>query len=192
MSYFLENVKKEIDILIDTIDESEVDKACELILKSNRVHITGIGKPSYVARYISSLLSSTGTPCYFLDGTEAIHGSLGQVLEDDVVIAISNSGNTKELNLTINALKNNNIKIISVTGNKNSKLAKESAVCLIAHTDIEGDTLNKPPRISYLLETIILQYVSIKIQEQKDIDLELYYKWHPGGSLGESIREVIS
>ena len=139
----------------------------------------------------ASLLSSTGTSAYILDGTEAVHGSAGQVMPGDVVIAISNSGETEELKSTITALKNNDAKIIAVTGNKDSWLAKQGDVFLFAGVDEEGGDLNKAPRSSIIAETIILQSLSVLLQNKKGLTLQQYVKWHPGGSLGKSIKEVL-
>ena len=125
---FLDIETNEIQNFIDQIDEASLINARDLILEAernkNRVHVTGIGKPGHVAGYIASLLSSTGTPAYELHGTEAVHGSSGQVQEGDVVIAISNSGETNELKATVETLKRNGAKIISVTGNPESWLDK--------------------------------------------------------------------
>ena len=110
-----------------------------------RVHVTGIGKPGHVAGYGASLLSSTGTPSYFLHGTEAVHGSCGQLEEGDVVIAISNSGETVELKATVLAVKNNGCRVIGITGNAESWLAKESDALLLAHVDEEGGPLRATP-----------------------------------------------
>ena len=90
---------KQLEMAGNLIQEAE-QKGC-------RIHVTGIGKPAHLAGYAASLLSSTGTPAYFLDGTEAVHGSAGQVAEQDVVIVISNSGNTAELKQTVTTLKQN-------------------------------------------------------------------------------------
>lgn len=190
---FLESLSNEVTNFIKVIDEEAINKTCELILESEknngRIHVTGIGKPGHVSGYISSLLSSTGTPAYTLHGTEAIHGSSGQVVEGDVVIAISNSGETQELKSTIETLKANGAKIIGVSGNKNSWLSKASDVFLFAGVENEGDTLNKAPRASIIAEIIVLQALSITLQYSKNLDLNQYLKWHPGGSLGKSIRE---
>ena len=191
---FLANIKEEIDKYIDTIDLDKIEEAAKIILnaeaKGNRVHVTGIGKPGHVAGYIASLLSSTGVPTYELHGTEAVHGSSGQVMPGDVVIAISNSGETMELQATVRTLLANGAHIISCTGNDQSTLAKESEVCLKAHVDKEGDSLNKPPRASIIAEILILQTLSDVLLEYKKLDLNQYVKWHPGGSLGKSIREM--
>lgn len=195
LTSYLDTSKNEVSEFISNIDYKALNKAKELILnaeqKRNRVHVTGIGKPGHVAGYVASLLSSTGTPTYELNATEAVHGSAGQVREGDVVIAISNSGETKELKATIQTLKNNKASVISVCGNPNSWLAIQGDAFLFAGVQAEGDNLNKPPRSSILAEIIILQCLSVLLQEEKGLTLQQYVKWHPGGSLGESIREVI-
>lgn len=182
-----------IQKFIHETDETALIAAKTLILESEakggRLHVTGIGKPGHVGGYIASLLSSTGTPAYFLDGTEAVHGSSGQVREGDVVIAISNSGETQELRATVETLKRNGAVIISVTGKKESWLAKAGDAFLFAGVDEEGDSLNKPPRASILAEVIVLQALSVLLQEAKGLNPQQYVKWHPGGSLGQSIRE---
>ena len=192
---FLDIETNEIQNFIDQIDEASLINARDLILEAernkNRVHVTGIGKPGHVAGYIASLLSSTGTPAYELHGTEAVHGSSGQVQEGDVVIAISNSGETNELKATVETLKRNGAKIISVTGNPDSWLAKQGDAYLFAGVKQEGDDLNKPPRSSILAEIIILQRLSILLQNEKHLDPKQYVKWHPGGSLGKSIKETL-
>lgn len=192
---FKDNIKNEVDTFIDAIDQETLEAAKDLICETKkahgRIHITGIGKPSHVSHYMASLFSSTGTPAYFLDGTEAVHGSAGQVLPGDVVIAISNSGNTEELKKSVITLKNNGAKTIGVTGNKNSWLAANTDVFLFAGVDKEGDTLNKPPRASILAEIIVLQCLSVLLQEECRLDEQTYYKWHPGGALGASIKEKI-
>lgn len=188
---FFETTSGEINKFIQTISVEPLIEAKELILssekKGGRVHVTGIGKPGHVAEYIASLLSSTGTPAYFLDGTEAIHGSAGQVRSGDIVLSISNSGETAELKKTVQTLKNNGAKIISITGKKNSWLSKNSDCFLFAGVEQEGDPLNKPPRASILVEVLLLQALSVLLQQEKGITNTEYVKWHPGGTLGQSI-----
>ena len=127
---------REMKDLIDHVDNEKYLQAASLILEAqergNRIHITGIGKPGHVSAYGASLLSSTGTPTYFLHGTEAVHGSCGQLVAGDVLIAISNSGETAELKATINAVKNNGCHVIAVTGNEDSWLASQAEVHLFA------------------------------------------------------------
>ena len=190
---FLDILSSEVSTFISSIDEQAINHARDLILESEknhgRVHVTGIGKPGHVSGYISSLLSSTGTPAYTLHGTEAVHGSSGQVVPGDVVIAISNSGETQELKATVETLKANGAKIIGVSGNADSWLKNASDSFLFAGIKKEGDDLNKAPRASILAETIALQSLSVALQYAKGLDSQKYLKWHPGGSLGQSIRE---
>ena len=195
LKQYLDILSKETKKIINDVDYNSLAAAEKLILEAeennNRVHVTGIGKPAHLSGYIASLLSSTGTSAYILNGTEAVHGSAGQVMPGDVVIAISNSGETEELKSTITALKNNDAKIIAVTGNKDSWLAKQGDVFLFAGVDEEGGDLNKAPRSSIIAETIILQSLSVLLQNKKGLTLQQYVKWHPGGSLGKSIKEVL-
>lgn len=191
---FLDIEFEELKKFADSIDEQTLESAKNLILEAeknhNRVHVTGIGKPGHVAGYAASLLSSTGTPTYELHGTECVHGSAGQVVPGDVVIAISNSGETAELKATVETLKSNGAKIISVTGKPESWLAKKGDVALIAGVDREGDSMNKPPRASILVEIMILQCLSILLQNERNLTPQQYVKWHPGGSLGKSIKDA--
>ena len=190
---FLSIAKESVDKYVAGIDFAALSAAKQLILdaeaKGNRLHVTGIGKPGHVAGYAASLISSTGTPAYELHGTEAVHGSCGQLAAGDVVIAISNSGETGELKATVTCLKGVGVHIIALTGNPNSWLANEAEVALIAGVKQEGDSMNKPPRASILAEIIELQCLSILLQNEFGLDPKQYVKWHPGGALGASIRE---
>ena len=190
---FLSIAKESVDEYVAGIDFAALSAAKQLILdaeaKGNRLHVTGIGKPGHVSGYAASLFSSTGTPTYELHGTECVHGSAGQTRPGDVVIAISNSGETGELKSTVTCLKGVGVHIIALTGNPDSWLAKEAEVALIAGVDQEGDSMNKPPRASILAEIIELQCLSILLQNEFGLDPKQYVKWHPGGALGASIRE---
>lgn len=190
---FLDIVKSSLDKYVAGIDFEALAAAKKLILDAeaagNRLHVTGIGKPGHVAGYAASLFSSTGTPTYELHGTECVHGSAGQTKPGDVVIAISNSGETGELKSTVTCLKGVGVHIIALTGNPDSWLAKEAEVALIAGVDQEGDSMNKPPRASILAEIMELQCLSILLQNEYGLEPSQYVKWHPGGALGASIRE---
>ncbi len=190
---FLSIAKESVDEYVAGIDFAALSAAKQLILaaeaKGNRLHVTGIGKPGHVSGYAASLFSSTGTPTYELHGTECVHGSAGQTKPGDVVIAISNSGETSELKATVTCLKGVGVHIIALTGNPNSWLANEAEVALIAGVKQEGDSMNKPPRASILAEIIELQCLSILLQNEFGLDPKQYVKWHPGGALGASCRE---
>ena len=119
---FFASVDAEFNAFLKARRAEEYEAAAQLILESQanggRMHITGIGKPGHVSAYMASLFSSTGNPCYFLHGTEAVHGSCGQLAAGDVVICISNSGETSELKATVLAIQNNGCKVIGVSGNQ--------------------------------------------------------------------------
>lgn len=134
---------------------------------------------------MASLFSSTGNPAYFLHGTEAVHGSCGQLVAGDVVLCISNSGETAEMKATALAVRNNGCTIIAVTGDANSWLAKFADAHLLARVNNEGGPLNRAPRASILAETIILQGLSVVLQEKRNMTPHEYILRHPGGSLGQ-------
>ena len=188
-SFFLDTVKNDLSDFIDHMDYAEIEAAADLILEAQkaggRVHVSGIGKPGHISGYIASLMSSTGNPTYFLHGTEAVHGSCGQLVPGDVVIFISNSGETAEMRSTVLAVKNNGCKIIGVSGNRDSWLAKESAGHLFAGVTKEGGPMGRAPRMSILAETLVLQALSVALQADKDVTPQQYVKWHPGGALGK-------
>ncbi len=191
---FLDTALEELSKLRAKINnEAYVKRAADLITQSEarggRVHVTGIGKPEYVAGYISALFSSTGTPAYFLHGTECVHGSAGQVAAGDVVIAISNSGETGEMKATITALKRNGALIIGVSGNPNSWLANVSDEFLYAGVEREGSPLNFEPRASILAEIYALAALSVELQSRKNISRAHYNSWHPGGTIGKASAE---
>ena len=186
---FLRSAREQLNAFSDKLDCSMYEQAAEIVLESQknggRLHITGIGKPSHVAEYMASLFSSTGNPCYYLHGTEAVHGSCGQLSAGDVVIAISNSGETAEMKATVLAVKNNGCKVIGVSGNSESWLAKQSDAFLYAGVEEEGGPLNRAPRDSILAEVLTLQAFSVMLQVEKDWDPVKYVRCHPGGKLGE-------
>ena len=133
---FLGKVRTDMEEFVTGMDYSEIEAAANLIVEAQknggRVHVSGIGKPGHISGYIASLMSSTGNPTYFLHGTEAVHGSCGQLVPGDVVIFISNSGETGEMRATVTAVKNNGCRLIGVSGNPDSWLAGESDVHIFA------------------------------------------------------------
>ncbi len=189
---FFALAEKEVTAFIKKRSPEEYEAAATLILEAqsrgNRLHITGIGKPGHVSTYMASLFSSTGNPCYFLHGTEAVHGSCGQLVAGDVVICISNSGETAEMKATVRAIQNNGCKIIGVSGNPESWLAKQSDAFLAAGVKQEGGPLNRAPRNSILAEMLTLQGLSVALQVQRQWTPAEYVRCHPGGALGQ-LRE---
>ena len=194
LQVFEDAVRQQVEYTLHTADKDAIGKAAETIQASirqgGRLHVTGIGKPGHIAGYIASLITSTGTPAYFLHGTEAVHGSRGQLVAGDVVIAISNSGNTDEMMATVFCAQDNGCKIIGVTGNAKSRHAGASDVVLLA--DVvpagEGGPLNRAPRNSILAETLVMQMLSVVLQAEAHVTPEEYVKHHPHGALGK-LRE---
>lgn len=174
---------------IARMEYEQIESAAALIraveCDGGRLHISGIGKCAHVATYMASLLSSTGTPTYYLHGTESVHGSCGQLRENDLVIFISNSGETPEMKASVAAIKKNGCRVIGVSGNTDSWLAKESDLHLLAKAEEEGGPMNRAPRMSIFSELLVLQALSIILQEDAGITPQQYVKWHPGGKLGE-------
>lgn len=181
----------ELTALRERLDPATFDAAIELILaaeaRGGRVHVTGIGKPEHVAHYAASLLSSTGTPATFLHGTEAIHGSAGQVVAGDVVIAISNSGET-ELVGTVHAVQALGARVIAVTGNPGSALGLAADAVLEAGTAHEGGGLGLAPRASVAAELLVLAALSAALEESKGFDKAAYHARHPAGALGRKSK----
>lgn len=186
---FFSAVDKEMNTFLKNRNPEEYEVAAKLILEAQaqggRMHITGIGKPGHVSAYMASLFSSTGNPCYFLHGTEAVHGSCGQLVAGDVVICISNSGETMELKSTVIAIKNNGCKIIGVSGKADSWLAQQSDAFLYAGVSSEGGPMNRAPRNSILAEVLTLQALSVALQVESGQDPVSYVRCHPGGALGQ-------
>ncbi len=186
---FISTAKDEIAEYFNSVNLYHLEDAANIIWESRKngghLHVTGIGKPSYVASYVASLISSTGTPSFYLHGTEAVHGSCGQLEPGDVVICISNSGETEELKATATAVKNNGCKVIAVTANPESWLAKMADAKIIAGVKNEGGPLNRAPRTSIIVEMLALQCLSVILQSDRNLTPEEYVLRHPGGSLGK-------
>ena len=189
VSDFLASAGAEFDAFLSGLNPEAYEPVARIVLESQsrggRIHVTGIGKCSHVATYTASLLSSTGNPAYYLHGTEAVHGSCGQLAAGDVVIAISNSGETQELTATVLAVKNNGCRVIGVSGNPESWLAQNTDAFLFAGVRAEGGPLNRAPRNSVLAEMLTLQALSVALQAEKDWDPVRYVRCHPGGKLGQ-------
>ena len=171
-------------------DEGYYEAALKLLMdcyrRGGRIHVTGVGKPMHIAGYIASLFSSIGFHAYTLDGTEATHGSAGQVDPKDVVIAISYYGNPVEMIKTTQLLHELGIQMIAVTGFDDSEVARMADVHLNVHIGKEGDSIGKPPRVSMLSTVICLQNLSVLFQSARELTTEEYLRWHPSGEIGKS------
>jgi D-arabinose 5-phosphate isomerase GutQ len=194
VSEFLDLVIQEMRSLRGRIDVGEIDRATKLIIDSEssggRVHVTGVGKSEHIARYLASLLSSTGTPAYFLHATECVHGSAGQVCKGDVAIVISNSGATPEILKALRTLRSAEITVIGISNNRESPLAKSADMTLYAGATREDGLLNLAPRASVLAKMYLLCALSVALEAQKGLTREQYSRWHPAGVLGATARSI--
>jgi sugar/nucleoside kinase (ribokinase family)/D-arabinose 5-phosphate isomerase GutQ len=191
---FFDTALEELGSMRREVSLSSIEKAVEMIrsalTRGGRVHLTGVGKPEHVARYGASLLCSVGTPATFLHATETLHGSLGQVNPRDVVIAISNSGNTSELCQAAMAIRDHGAQLIAITGNEQSELAQIADLVLHAPVKREGGILGLAPRISVLAQVFVLAGLSVALEAARGLTIEEYSRWHRAGALGEAARRL--
>ena len=173
--------------LVPTIDE-KFARACDLLLHcQGKVILTGVGKSGHVATKIASTLASTGTQSFFVQAGEAAHGDLGMIGSNDVVIAISNSGEGSELKLMIPLLRRRGIPLIAITGNLESSLAKSADVTLSAHVEKEACPLNLAPTSSSTAELAIGDALAIALLEARGFTERDFAMSHPGGALGRKL-----
>ena len=166
-------------------------KAVILLSKvKGRVIVTGIGKSAHIGNKISATLTSTGTPSFFIHATEASHGDLGGIKKNDCIIAISNSGETSELNNIINYTKRFDIPLISISSNKNSSLNKNSTIGIVYKKPIEACPLNLAPTSSTTLSLVIGDCIAMSLLELKGFKSSQFKNIHPGGNLGKDLKKV--
>ena len=166
-------------------------KAVNLILNTKgKIVVTGVGKSAHIGNKISATLTSTGTPSYFIHATEASHGDLGSIKKEDCVIAISNSGETSELNNIIQFTKRFNIKLVSITSNAKSKLHKNSSIGILYKKPIEACPLNLAPTSSTSMSMIIGDCIAIALLELRGFKSTEFKSLHPGGNLGKDLKNL--
>lgn len=171
----------------------EFAAAVELIYNSKgRVIITGIGKSAIIATKIVATLNSTGTPAVFMHAADAIHGDLGLILENDVVICISKSGNTPEIKVLVPLIKNAKNKMVAITGNKDSFLGKQADYVLNAYVEKEACPNNLAPTTSTTAQLVIGDALAICLLELKGFSSKDFAKYHPGGALGKKLYLRVS
>ncbi|RNC87330.1 MAG: KpsF/GutQ family sugar-phosphate isomerase [Winogradskyella sp.] len=172
-----------MDLLTD-----DFANATELIYNSKgRVIITGIGKSAIIANKIVATLNSTGTPAIFMHAADAIHGDLGLILKDDVVICISKSGNTPEIKVLVPLIKNANNKMIAITGNKDSFLGQQADYVLNAYVEQEACPNNLAPTTSTTAQLVIGDALAVSLLKLRGFSSKDFAKYHPGGALGKRL-----
>lgn len=162
----------------------EVINACK-----GKVIITGVGKSAHIGKKISASLSSTGTPSCFMHATEAVHGDLGLVTKNDVVILITNSGETKEVLAVLPSLKKIGVPLIGITKSKDSSLAKACDYSINYDYQSEADHLKLAPTVSTLIVLAIGDALATTLSELKHFTKEQFHLYHPGGSLGKQLEK---
>ena len=172
--------------------EGALEAAASLILEHDgHLVVCGMGKSGLVGRKIAATLSSTGTPALFLHPAEAIHGDLGMVRQNDVMILISNSGETEEVVKLLPALKRLNVKIISLIGRLDSALGRAANVILDASVDKEACPLNLAPTTSSMAALVIGDALAVTLMEQRAFQPEDFAARHPGGKLGQKLLNTV-
>lgn len=178
---------EELEKLKNRIDNDFV-KAVEIIHSAKgKLIVVGIGKSAHVGNKIVATLNSTGTPSQFLHASEAIHGDLGVIQKQDVVLCISNSGNSPEITNLVSYLKDYSSALIGMTGNRKSKLADYSDVILDTHVDLEACPNKLAPTSSTTLQMALGDALAICLMELNDFKENDFAKFHPGGSLGKNL-----
>jgi arabinose-5-phosphate isomerase len=178
--------------LADMLDDNFV-KSIETILSTKgRIVISGIGKSAIIAQKIVATFNSTGTPSIFLHASEAIHGDLGMVQTDDVVICISKSGNSPEIKVLAPIIKNFGNKLIAITGNMTSFLAKNSDYVLNTTVENESCPMNLAPTNSTTAQLVMGDALAVSLMEIRGFKNENFAKYHPGGALGKKLTLKVS
>lgn len=174
------------------LDES-FNQVCAAILAcEGHLVVTGMGKSGHIGRKISATLASTGTPSFFLHPAEAGHGDLGMVRRGDLILALSNSGNAKEILTLYPIFKRLGIKIISITGNANSTMAQESDLHLLAEVEKEACPLNLAPTTSTSLVLALGDAIAVALLSERGFKVEDFAFSHPSGKLGRKLLLKVS
>lgn len=194
LNYAVKCFKDEAEAILDLIPklDSNFNKAIELIINSKgRTIITGVGKSGHIGAKIAATFASTGTPSFYINPLDAYHGDLGMITSDDVVIAISYSGNTDELLRLIPLLLKRNIPIIGISGNPMSLLGKYSTCHLNISVKREACPLNLAPTSSTTATLAMGDALACTLMEIRNFRAEDFAKFHPGGSLGRRLLSKV-
>ena len=188
--YAIRCIKDEVDAVMGLIPQldDEFDRAVELIFNcKGKVIVTGVGKSGHIGAKIAATFSSTGTPSFFINPLDVYHGDLGVMTHDDVVLAISNSGQTDELLRFIPMVLHMNIPIIGMSGSPDSLLARYSTVHLHTHVEKEACPLNLAPTSSTTAQLVLGDALAISLMEMRNFKPRDFAQFHPGGELGKRL-----
>ena len=182
-----------IEHTANTLNQDSVEKAVELLLNCpSKVVVTGVGKSAIIAQKIADTMTSTGTVAVFVHSSDALHGSLGIITNGDVVIALSNSGETEELLAILPSLKQRNVSIIAIVGNLNSTLSRYADVTLDASVSEEACPLNLAPTTSTTVALSIGDALAMTLSIEKGWTEEDFAANHPAGRLGKRLTLKVS
>ncbi|MBG0839209.1 MULTISPECIES: KpsF/GutQ family sugar-phosphate isomerase [Pseudomonadaceae] len=183
-------IRLELEAVQELLPRIDADfiKACELILScKGRVVVVGMGKSGHIGNKIAATLASTGTTSFFVHPAEASHGDMGMITKDDIVLALSNSGSTAEIVTLLPLIKRLGIRLISMTGNPDSPLAKAAEVNLDARVSQEACPLNLAPTSSTTASLVLGDALAIALLEARGFTAEDFAFSHPGGALGRRL-----
>mgnify|MGYP000879906198 CR=1 FL=1 len=171
------------------LDESFNEAMNILMSCQGRIIVFGLGKSGHVGRKIAATLASTGTPSFFVHASEAFHGDFGMITADDVVLAISNSGETAEVTHALPYIKAIGAHVVGMTGRRDSTLAQGSDAVLHCPVDREADPLNLAPTSSSTATLALGDAVAVALMTRKKFTDQQFALYHPGGSLGKKLNE---
>jgi len=177
----------EIDALANRLDDNFTDAVALILQCQGRVVVSGMGKSGHIGGKIASTFASTGTPAFFMHPAEASHGDLGMITTGDIVIALSNSGESDEILAIVTPLKRLGAKIIAITGNNASTLAKAADIHLSANVAKEACPLGLAPTSSTTVALALGDALALCVLDQRDFTAEDFARSHPGGSLGRRL-----
>lgn len=186
-------IEREIEALKQLLnnDNSEYEIICKVLMDCRgKVVFVGVGKSGHIGKKLAATFSSTGTPSFFIHATEAAHGDSGMIEREDIVILLSNSGNTSEVTNVIPILQEIGCTTIGFTSNEDSILAEECDYKLIYPKSEEADHLGLAPTSSSTLMLVLGDAIACTLSESKEFTRQDFYKYHPGGSLGKLLRGV--
>ncbi len=188
--YAIQCLRDEAQAILDLIPQIDdnFERAVQMIYQcKGKVIVTGVGKSGHIGAKIAATLSSTGTPAFYINPLDVYHGDLGVMTHDDVVLALSNSGQTDELLRFIPMVLHMEVPIISMTGNPDSLLAKYSDACILVHVDREACPLNLAPTSSTTAALAMGDALAVALMQLRGFKPRDFAQFHPGGSLGKRL-----
>jgi len=188
-----ESMLVERDAITELIESSanDYEKLCEALLDcQGKIIFIGVGKSGHIGKKLAATFSSTGSASFFIHATEAVHGDLGMIHKNDIVILISNSGSTQEVLSTLPTLKNIGCLIVALTSGADSDLARACDYKLIYPKTNEADHLNLAPTASSTMALVLGDAIACALSKAKAFEKEDFHLYHPAGALGKKLKEV--